>query len=142
MNTPLLLSDPHKDVAPHSYVVQVSSFKCSNCSHSSSSCEVFARTWFKGQWNKPFSNLRPMKGEQPRYNLPIEVLHRQTDLVPFCHHCPNPSDIVSKLPYPPVETKTITGASFGAGNDTPASTKPAKKKPLITTDDLMKDLGL
>jgi len=142
--TPIFSSDPHKDVIPHTYVVQVSTFKCLNCSSSSSSCEVFARTWFKGQWGKPFSNLRPIKGEQPKYNLPIEILHKQTDAVPFCHSCPNPSTITSKLPYPPAATQTVTGASFGASDKTP--TEPPKhkepKKPRITTDDLISDLDL
>lgn len=141
-STPVFLSDPHKDVAPRSYVLQVDSFRCSNCNTTGSSCEVFARTWFKGQWGKPYSNLRPMKNEAPKYNLPVEVIHRQVDIIPFCHHCPNPSTITSKLPYPPVETKTAIGAGFREAKPPSSAERQTKKKPVTTTDDLMKDLDL
>lgn len=141
--TPVFLSDPHKDVAPRSYVLQVDSFKCSNCNTTGSSCEVFARTWFKGQWGKPYSNLRPMKNEAPKYNLPVEIIHRQVDIIPFCHHCPNPSTITSKLPYPPeAATRPQIGAGFKEDASRPPSAGTRTKKPVTTTDDLMKDLDL
>lgn len=142
MNTPLYLADPHKDAIPHTYVVQVDSFNCLNCRASHSSCEVFARTWLRGQWGKPYSNLRPMKGDIPRYNLPIEVIHRQPNTVPFCHECPSPMDVVKNLPYPPPETKTTIGAGFTKTEDPKKPPTKTSKKPITTTDDLLKDLDL
>jgi hypothetical protein len=142
MATPVLLADPHKDVAPHTYVIQVQTSKCLNCSHEGRSCEVFAKTFFKAQWERKYvHNFRPMRGEKPRYNLPIQIIHAPLITVPFCHECPSPSTTLIGLPYPPADTPTtsvITGASF---SDTP-ETKPKKHKPTTTTDDLMEGLDL
>jgi hypothetical protein len=89
-----------------------------------------------------------MKGDTPRYNLPIEVIHRQPDTVPFCHECPSPLDVVKNLPWPPTAAQTHLGAGFKDASlrdaKPPASSAErqtgAKKK--VTTDDLMKDLDL
>jgi hypothetical protein len=84
-----------------------------------------------------------MKGDTPRYNLPIEVIHRTPHIVPFCHECPSPLDVVSKLPYPPTAAQTNIGAGFKEAAKPPASSaEKGAKRPKVTTDDLMKDLDL
>ena len=136
--TPVFLADPHKDLTPHSYVIQVSSFKCLNCGTSNRSCEVFSRTWLRGHWGKPFSNLRPMHGDWPRYKLPVEIIHKIPDTVPFCHECPSPQDALKDLPYPPIETPRTPASPAGVQRSS-AGVQQSKRK-VSTTDDLLKDL--
>jgi len=78
---------------------------------------------------------------RPQYNLPIEVIHRQPHIVPFCHECPSPLDVVKNLPYPPVESKTNIGAGFKEAAKVPSAERQ-KKPRATTTDDLMKDLDI
>ena len=141
MATPVLMADPHKDIAPHTYVVQVDSFECLNCKAIGKCCEVFAKTFFKGQWERKYvHNFRPMRDEKPQYNLPIEVIYKPLRVVAFCHECPDPGETLKGLPYPPVEVlKVVAGSSFTENTDTK---KESRKKPAVTTDDLMKGLDI
>lgn len=144
--TPIFLSDPHRDIAPHAYVVQVTTTQCQSCGHSGRACETFAKTYLRLAWGRLVTNLRPMK-EPPKYKLPIEIIHRTTLTVPFCHECPDPAKIVAHLPYPPSDTPTHqhTGASFIRDDPkkSPASSAGVKpRKTPTTTDDILKDLDL
>lgn len=140
MTTPVLLADPHRDIAPHTYTVQVSRTVCSNCKTIHEGCETFAKTHLRAQFGgKYITNLRPLK-EAPKYKLPIEVINKPIESVPFCHRCPDPTTVVSSLPYPPIETKAHLGAGFVS--TTPAAAPKKPKAPATTTDDLMKGLDL
>jgi len=145
MSTPLLLADPHKDVLPHSYVMQVTTSQCSSCGHIGQSCETFAKTWMKGQWGKPFPNLRPLNGP-PKYRLPIERVTRAKFSIPFCDHCLDPNKVVENLPYPPTPAPLKTVVGMTQDGTLTAAPKPAKPKTAgsksTSTDDLMKGLDL
>lgn len=147
MSTPLLLADPHRDVLPHAYVIQVTTAQCLSCGHIGQACETFARTWLKGQWGKPFSNLRPLDGP-PKYRLPIERIMRPKLSIPFCDHCLDPDKTVESLPYPPkpMPLKTVVGMTpdttpTGVGVTKPTGAKKTSKMS-ASTDDLMKGLDL
>lgn len=141
--TPVFLADPHKDITPTSYVIQVTTSQCLSCGYIGQSCETFARTWLKGQWGKPYSNMRPL--DKPKYRLPIERITRPTIQVPFCDHCQDPNKATTGLPYPPADklSSVHVGASFAA-SPAAATPKPktTKKLSTTTTDDLLKGLDL
>ena len=141
MSNPVLLADPHKDVVPTSYVIQVTTSQCVACGHIGQSCETYARTWMKGQWGKPFSNMRPL--DKPKYKLPIERIMRPIVRVPFCDHCQNPNSVLECLEYPPAPapSKTIVGSAQAPDKPTkPTVVKTKRDK--VTTDDLLDGLDL
>lgn len=138
---PVLLSDPHKDIAPHAYVVMVHQTRCLNCHTTGTLCATYARTNLKSQWgHKYITNLRPLKGP-PRYNLPIEIRNAPIETIPFCSSCPDPAAIVRGLPYPPVENPRPVVVSSVSSPEVPKRPKaPAASK--TTTDDLLKGLDI
>lgn len=85
---PITMSDPHKDVLPHSYVVWRKSQFCINCGSRHDFAELYSKTHLKsrlGMDKSPVTNLRRL--DKPRYNLPVERIEGKTEVIPFCHMC-------------------------------------------------------
>lgn len=136
--TTMLISDPHKDAAPHGYVVQVNRSVCKCCGHMGESSQTFVKTLLRGNDRRLASRSRALN-EAPKYNLPIEIIRAPVTMVPFCDKCPNPAVALTGLPYPP-EEKNLTPAS--EAKPVPTVAAAPKKKATVSTDDLMEGLDL
>jgi len=130
---PKVLADPHKDILPHRYVVHVRRQICTHCQSMHEYSELYAKTHMRSQWgHKYVTNLRPL--DQPKYDLPIEVVNLEIQKVPLCHECVSQT-MLSHLPTPPVPDAPPLRLATTAGG---ATTKSGKNTSSI--NDLLKDI--
>lgn len=118
--TPITLSDPHKGVLPHAYVILIRSQRCLCCHSVHRWSETYAKTHLKAQMGmgKYVTNLRPL--DRPQYNLPIHRIVKEQVTVPFCHACNEPSLVgLPPLPIPEEIVNTL--------QDNVTITKPSPK---------------
>lgn len=84
---PIVMTDPHRDVLPHSYVVRKLAQHCKNCGSLHEYSELYSKTHLRSQWgHKYVTNLRRLH-TPPEYNLRVEILETATEEVAFCHEC-------------------------------------------------------
>lgn len=140
---PITLSDPTKDVVPHAYTIVKQSQHCKGCGTLHEWSELYAKTHLRSQLNagKYVTNLRPIRDPREiQYNLPIEVVIRPMQVVPFCHECYQNTSLSHLLPPPIAAPSPRTGPSWaGVGPAKPEKPKPptaVRTKPTFTIDDL------
>ena len=140
---PVLLADPHKDIAPHTYRIVVRRTKCACCGSEAELCETYAITHLKSRWERKYvTNARPL--ERPMYKLPIELVYQPATSIPFCHKCPDPQTAVSALPLPPLDQPKTLAPSW-IKDEKKEEKKPRQSKPSTaesSTDDLLKGIDL
>jgi hypothetical protein len=135
------VQSPIEGLTPDAYIVYKQTQLC-RCGHLHQWTQMMAENRIRSTLapSKYSTIHRTCRIEDVKYNLPIRMIEAAVEKVLFCHECYTTATL-SHLPPPPPPPEAPRPASVAPSwvgkGPTAKPTKPTKKKPETTIDDLL-----